>query len=321
MTGRLRSMSFAAAALALLGAAVFWGGGAFVARRVKAKPPVSATLVPETVPRPGDAAGAQVVFELPWGNAVTAAQVEAGKDLVVSGPTEISSKLRWGYRIWRVGATLRPLGTAGAAPGKLVVTLEKPLPGSENDRCEFVIPEVRVAGPAAAAVKKPRLAGPETPERNSAKWWLVPAAAVVLLAAAGYFVWRGSRRARPAPTPWEIAFSELAGLDADMKKSGFRTETGVWKLSDILRNYLARRFGIDAVTAADREFLAADAVRKLAREDREFLNGFFAAASLVKFARVPADPAELERSLAAARELVGRTVPPPEPDKKTEAAS
>ena len=318
----IRSISFAAAALVLIAAAV-WGGGTVAARRVKAKIPDTATLVPESVRRPGDAARAQVVFELPWGNAVAAAQIETGKDPVVSGPVETRSQLRWGYRIWRVGVSLRPLGSAGAAPGKFVITLEKPLPGSENTRYEIAVPGVRVAEPPPAeTLKEPRLAGPETPEQSFAKWRIVIAAAVVIsAAAAGFFVWRKIRSPRPAPTPWEVALSELSELDAELKKRGLRTETGVWKLSDILRNYLARRFGLAAVTAADREFLAADAVKRLAREDREFLHGFFAAASLVKFARVPADPAELERSIAASRELVERTVPPPDPDEKTEASS
>ena len=176
---------------------------------------------------------------------------------------------------------------------------------------------MRVAETAAAEVEKPRLAGPETPERNTAKKWLIPvaAAAAILAAAAGYLVWRKTRRALPAPMPWELALSELAELDAEMKKRGFRAETGVCRLSDILRNYIARRFGLPAVTAADSGFLAAAAIAQLDRRDREFLRDFFAAAQLVKFARVPADPAELERGVAAARELVGRTVPPPEPDK------
>ena len=317
MDRKLRSISVAAAIAAVLAAAVWWVGGAVAARRVTVKFPAAATLVPDAVPRPGDAARAEVVFELPWGNGVAAAEVETAKDAVVSGPAEISSRLRRGYRIWRVGATLRPLGTDGAAPGKLIIFLKKPPPGAENGRHEFVIPAVRVAETAAATAEQPRLAGPETLKRDTAKWWLVPvaAAAAILAAAAGYLVWRKTRRGLPAPTPWELALAALAELETEMKKRGFRAETGVWKLSDILRNYLAQRFQIPAVTAADSGFLAAAAVARLDREDREFLHDFFAAAQLVKFARVPADPAELVRSLAAARELVGRTVPPPEPDK------
>ena len=322
MDRKLRKLSFAAAIAAMLAAAVWWVGGAVAARRVTVKFPAAATLVPDAVPRPGDAARAEVVFELPWGNGVAAAEVETAKNAAVSGAAEIRSRLRWGCRIWRIGATLRPLVTAGAAPGKLIVALEKPLPGAESGRHEFVIPAVRVAEPAAATAEQPRLAGPETLKRDTAKWWLVPVAAVVLLlAAAGYLVRRRTRRTLPAPTPWELALSALAELEAEMKKRTFRAETGVWKLSDILRNYLAQRFEIPAVTAADSGFLAAAAVARLDREDREFLHDFFAAAQLVEFARVPADLAALVRSLAAARKLVERTVPPPEPDPKTEAAS
>ena len=320
MSRKFRNLSFAAVLVLLVAAGIFLGGGAVAARRVTVKIPASATLVPATVNRPGDAARAEVVFMLPWGNSVAAAELEAEKGVAVSGAPEISSRLRWGYRIWRVGATLRPLGTKGAAPGKFLVTLDKPPHGAESARFEVTIPEVRVTESAAVNVNAPRLAGPETRERRTAKWWIIPAAAVVILAAAGYLL-RRRRRLRPAPTPWELALSALETLETEMKKRNFRAETGVWKLSDILRGYLARRFGIDSVTAADSAFLAADAVKNLEREDREFLHGFFAAALLVEFARVPADMGELENSVAAAHKFVEHTVPPPEPDKKTEAAS
>lgn len=314
MDRKKRNLIWIAAALVLLAAAGFLGGGAVVARRFRAPLPAAATLAPATVPRPGEAARAEAVFALPWGNAVTAAAVEPGDGSVVSGEPRISSRWRWGYRIWKVAATLRPLGTAGAAPGKFVLTLEEPLTGTDRN-FTLAIPAVQVAEQSAAALaEKPRLADPETLRRQPVLWWLlIVAAAVVLLLAAGWFIRRKARNTPPPPPPWEVALSALAELEAAMKSPAFRPERGVWRLSDILRGYLASRFELPAVTAADCGFLADRAVAELDREDREFLRNFFAAAELVKFARVPADPAELERSVAAARRIVGRTVPPPEP--------
>ena len=68
------------------------------------------------------------------------------------------------------------------------------------------------------------------------------------------------------------------------------------------------------MTETTAEFIAGAADAKyLEAPDREFLRNFLGAADLVKFARVPADRSELERSVEMARLLVDRTVPPPEP--------
>ena len=252
MKRRIRSLFiFAAAALTLAAAAIF-GGGWLIARRACRRPPElpeSATLTPETVARPGDAAQAELEFALPWGVSVTEATTETGNDAAVSGPVKLDSKWRWGRKVWRAEATIRPLGSAGAAPGRMRLVLDRPLPGAENREITVAIPAVKVTGDQAPIVTEPRLADPETPGQRAARWpSYALGGALLAIAAAIAWVFLKSRRKTCAPTPWETARAELAALRAEMEKSSFRSESGVAKLSDILRRYLAARFEVPAAT-------------------------------------------------------------------------
>jgi len=306
-----------AAAAALIAVAVVFGGGWIVARqeaKAPAKLPGRAVLAPETVTDPGAPARAVLELRLPWGNAVTEAAADAGENTVVSGPTAVTSAWRWGYRIWRVEATLRPLGTSGMTPGRIRLTLEKPLPGAPDGRFEVEIPALSVSEAARKEAAEPGLAAPEK-IAGGGKWWIYAICAAVLLIA-GVLIWHNSRHPRPELQPWDIALLDIAELKVDMTRRDFDTEEGVARLSDILRRYLTARFDLPAVTGTGDSFLAGDAAEKLAPDDRGFLRSFLADADLVKFARNPADRTELERSAAAVEALISRTIPPPEPRGK-----
>ena len=307
---------FAAAALVLTAAAMVFGGGWIAARcsrGIPAAPPKAAMLVPETVADPGVPALAALDFELPWGNAVAAAEAIPGANTVISGPARVTSSWRWGYRIWRVEATVRPLASAETGPGRLLLTLEHGIPGAPDGRLEAAIPAVSVKTPSEAGAEKPLFAPPEEDTGGGANYWKYVLPAVVILLLAGYFAWWHLRVRRTGLASWDAALLELTALGAKMKKRGFRTEDGVAALSDILRRYLAIRFGLPAATSTGSGFLDAAGPDGPAPEDIEFLRSFFDRAELVKFARVPAETAELERAVAAAEAFVGRTVPPPPP--------
>ena len=317
------SILLSAAAALLVAAAAVFGGGALVARRMRReapKIPESATLAPETVARPGEAARAELEFALPWGVAVTEATAETGEDAAVSGPVKLDSAWRWGRNIWRVEAAVRPLGSRGSAPGKLHLVLNRPLPGVGNKELSVVIPAVKVAGGNAPSAAEPRLADAETPEPEPVKWYSYALGGALFSAIVAALAWILLRRRRhaAAPTPWDTARAELEALRAAMAKSAFSTGSLVAKLSDILRKYLASRFELPAATEPGCRFLDTPAaVGHLTEDERAFLHGFFAAAEPVMFARFPADRSELERAVAAAAALVERTVPPP-PGRKRE---
>lgn len=310
------------AASVALAALVVWGGGALAARRMRRAPaefPRTATLSPEAA-APGDAVRALLEFRLPWGRAVKSARTVPGSNTVLAATAEVGSKWRWGYRVWRVAAVIRPLGTREMTPGKFLVTLD------DGERFEAGIPVPRVAEASGKVPDKPRFAAAEK-ERNEKRSrrliWAALAAVAAVAAAAIWFLLRSRRRVSPPPPPWEVARSELALLRARLDERDLRPAVAVWKLSDILRNYLAARFALPAATEAGCAFLdRADAVAALTPEERDFLRGFFSAADLVKFARAAADRPALAAALDDAEVLVERTVPPPTSEKsKREAAS
>ena len=315
MTRSVKKVIFAIAALVIVAALA---AAAWHFRRGYMLPPVlpdTAELTPATVARPGRPAVAAAELRLPWTNGVLAAAARQGDDTVVAAPVRVTQRRGWGYRHWRVEADVRPLASQGCGEGEFVLTLDRPLP--EAPECEFriKIPAPQVDAGSEAPPAEVRLAAPEElpTEESYRKWWyamLLPIAAAVVV----WLLLRRRNRARPVIPPWVSAGEELARLEGDLARREFAAAEGVRRLSDILRNYLAARFDLPVTTETTAEFMAGAADAEfLGSGDREFLRAFLAAADLVKFARVPADRSELERSIETARALVEHTVPLPEP--------
>jgi hypothetical protein len=128
------------------------------------------------------------------------------------------------------------------------------------------------------------------------RWALVAALLVgTAIAIAAWRRWRARRRP-PVPRPMPIdrqpadlwALAELEGLRrADLPRSGAFKEHFT-RLTDILRPYLERCFGIKAVERTSDE-IAADLERlsepRLGESERRALRGLLEEADLVKFAR------------------------------------
>jgi hypothetical protein len=152
------------------------------------------------------------------------------------------------------------------------------------------------------------------PEAPRPRWPWIAAAAVLCALALFWLVRRARRRggvlervtaARPAH---EIALESLGVLDPT------RLAPGAWKayyteLTSILRAYLARRFGVDALDMTTSETLRAVEHLELGDAARTALRTVLRAADAVKFAKgEPADGVPL-RHLEDARRFVRLTVP------------
>lgn len=138
--------------------------------------------------------------------------------------------------------------------------------------------------------------------------WLSMAAASVAVGAIGLWAvraWR--RRARPEPTPRDVA---LAALDeAKSWIDGQRPREFAIAVSDAVRWYLERRFDLAATQRTTDEFVAqlrADPPRPLSPH-RESLAEFLACADRAKFASLGLPPREMGGMLEAARQLVEAT--------------
>jgi hypothetical protein len=169
---------------------------------------------------------------------------------------------------------------------------------------------------ALAALKPPR----DLPRRFP---WLLAAAALAAtaLAAAAIVLRKRLRRrvrrggvARPIPVPVDtrpahvIAFEELDRLEARRLPQQGRLHEYCSALSEILRRYLGRRFGFDAVDSTSAEILEALAARPASREDRDLARSLLSDTDWVKFAKGRPQLEDAVALLGDARRFVERTL-------------
>jgi hypothetical protein len=142
----------------------------------------------------------------------------------------------------------------------------------------------------------------------------------LLLAAAGYLWWRNKRKvAISGPLPaadtrpvWEIAKEKLLTLkNRDLLQEN-RTKEYHFQLSEIVRWYLERRFGILALEQTTEEIRMA--LKKIDFPRRLFstTNGLLDFCDLVKFAKYQPPFNEIEANWQMAFQLVEETSPKPE---------
>jgi hypothetical protein len=134
----------------------------------------------------------------------------------------------------------------------------------------------------------------------------------------GRAVARRRRRARPVVRAvdlrpaHEIALGRLAELERSGALDQVDRRPFYFAVTEIVRDYLGRRFEIDALDMTSTELLDALGRSPAAPEAQRDVARWLGACDLVKFARVAAARDEAAGALAAARALVEASKPPPE---------
>jgi hypothetical protein len=133
-------------------------------------------------------------------------------------------------------------------------------------------------------------------------WWVVALAGAVLLALLGWLVtWILRPRLKAPLSPQARAVLAMAALQGE-KLSPYEFAV---RVSSILREFMDEAYGIRAVTATSLEFLESIKDHpRFGADERAALRDFLETADLLKFARVEADQAALDRLLAAAEGVV-----------------
>ena len=150
----------------------------------------------------------------------------------------------------------------------------------------------------------------ELPRRWSYGWWIGATAGVMVIAFVIWFVRR--RRRRPETVvvipAHEWAQSELATLIAeDLIARGLFREF-CYRISDVTRGYIERRFHMAAPEMTTEEFLNAVATdRRFGQIMTEELNRFLGACDLVKYAKHQPTTVEAKSLLDTTYDFVERT--------------
>jgi hypothetical protein len=210
-------------------------------------------------------------------------------------------------------------GEGGGAAVAEVVELKQVKPGVAP------LPDVRLRfreGPASEwqevewldVLKAPRdVPAPEgvMPPAAEGKRWPVAVGlglAVLVVAAVGW--WLARRRAVPAPPlpPAARALAELDRLGPAPEGDGAAYHA---RLADVVRRYLAERFGLRAPEQTAAEVVAAARqVPPLAGAGQGLLREFFERCDVAKFAPAGTSPEECRRTAALARALVEQAESP-----------
>lgn len=144
-------------------------------------------------------------------------------------------------------------------------------------------------------------------------WWVF--LIIVLAICAGLYTMRNLPKKgipfitpKPQPKPWEIALGSLQRL-----KSRKLWEQGMEKeyftdLTDILRNYLFERFGINAMEMTTRQIMDKIYESDL-RDKRDYVKQILNVADFVKFAKVRPLPADSIAAYENAKKFIEETIP------------
>jgi hypothetical protein len=185
--------------------------------------------------------------------------------------------------------------------------------------------KLKVVGVIDAAQGEPHLREDSRalPTKYRTVYWPMVLIAALLAAVAG-FVWWRRRADRPPPAPppkprapaYEEALARLAALErAELVAKGEK-QAFHFRLSEVVRDYVGRRFTFEALELTSDELLGELRRRSTPGLDFDGLAGFLRSSDLVKFARVDPTDGECKTALDTARLLIERTKPlPPVEDR------
>ncbi len=309
------------AALLLSGAAavIYWHG-------VKANVPVQdltgIVMMPTGDSRLGDTVTAYVLLKIPWHRQPIEAVAEIGKGAAMLSDPAISRQ-QWGigYAVWKILVEMRPYRTGLIPPGKIEVKFNRYNEKNTDLGMDFRIPEFKVL-PLEEVRGGELLVASRMPDSSIVQTktlWIISVILLVLLVTA--ILYYSFRRRQTGPVvlaPWEMALLELAELRIGFRQGKIEMDTCFVKLTDVVRQYLEKRFQINAPQQTTDEFLRElnNPGGALPGNQRPFLREFMTAADLVKFAKLPPDEHTLSVALDKAEVLVAETRPASELNKK-----
>ncbi|GEM_PF-435504 len=152
-------------------------------------------------------------------------------------------------------------------------------------------------------------------EVKSGPPWLAYGLGAAALLALLFFLWRRFRRpapaaaAKPALPPFEEAMAQIAGLkDLGLIRQN-RAREFCFVLSESLRRYLSRRYGIDALESTTSEFIGKIRTLPVTGAQKQWLAKTSEEGDLVKFANAALLETDAAAMLSQTEEFLRQTKP------------
>jgi hypothetical protein len=155
--------------------------------------------------------------------------------------------------------------------------------------------------------------------------WLAYGLGAAALLALAWFLWRRLRRKpasaaeKPALPPYEEAMARLAGIKDLALIRQNRAREFCFVLSESLRRYLSRRYGIDALESTTSEFIAKVKTLPVTGAQKQWLAKTSEEGDLVKFANAQLLESDAAAMFAQTVEFLNQTKP--RNDEPAEASS
>ena len=285
------------------------------------------TLRPPAKIKLGDVVTAEATVKAPWGQYPDKAELTVPEGLqVVTEPEITKTGEKWGKSIWKITAQVQPYRTGTIKKSKFDIAIAREKDGKteikqvKRDMPGFKVLAVDTGNDRSLAIGAPV----KYKSLSSGNLWLLIATLVLSLIGIVIFLIILLRKRQEVIKsmvlpPWALALSLLEELRQELKKRKLQGQVCVTRLTDIVRDYLEKRFDIHAPSQTTHEFLSDldKSNSPLSLEHKQFLRDFLTAADMVKFAKLPADEALLENALDKAEQLVESTTPDKN-DKMTE---
>lgn len=220
----------------------------------------------------------------------------------------------WTHRHGEIRLSLIAFNAGEFKDAKLTIEANA---GGVRKRETLELPPIFAVLPESAPGEKLRLAGTldENPVEEKNTWFWLSAVIIPLLALAALIILRKKKQTPEPEIPaWVAAQNELDALRGEIVSGRTSAIAVVTRISDIVRRYLSRRFGLSADAMTSQEFFASmeRTDSPLASKHKQFLREFLSAADLIKFAGVAASADQAHTALDRASSLVCETVPVPE---------
>lgn len=270
----------------------------------------SPAIEPHTI-NLGDDVAVRALYRIPWGRKVVSAEVEAAPGLLQTGEPLIKiNKYHWAWCEWLVEFKFKTYRTGVLSGGKMTVEFDQKhrkdanavnsIPSCQVNEISIAAPELQVADAVAPDVLTQR-----------ERWFVYALGALGILIIVLLVIMFKRRKQTVMIPPWTLALQDIAELHHELRGGKLNLETGLLRLTDIVRIYLEKRFQLHTTRQTTQEFL--DELSRpngaLPEGQRPFLSEFMTSADLVKFAKVPPDETMLAGAIDKAEILVNETKP------------